>query len=131
MNKTYILPIKQQHLAKKLSRQSGRIYSKTVSTIFKLKQSKNIWLSKGNMQKLIRLYAKNFAMHSQSKQGVVEQYYDNLKSFFQSMDKADNPKPPYRTKKYNKVIYKSSAIKLKDDGTLRLSNGRKGKAIKE
>ena len=45
MNKTYILPIKQQDLAKKLARQSGRIYSKTVSTIFKLKENKDIWLS--------------------------------------------------------------------------------------
>ena len=40
MNKTYILPIEQQELAYKLSRLSGRIYSKTVSTIFKLKENK-------------------------------------------------------------------------------------------
>jgi len=40
--------------------------------------------------------------------------------FFKSKDKADNPKPPYKTCKFNKVIYKKSAIKLKDDGILRL-----------
>ena len=123
MNKTYILPIEQQKLAHKLSRLSGRIYSKTVSIIFKLKQSKDIWLSKNDMEKLIKLYASKFDMHSQSKQGAVQQYYTNLKGFFKSMDKADNPKPPYRTRKYNKVIYKKSAIKLKD-GVLKLSNGR-------
>jgi putative transposase len=123
VNKTYILPIEQQDLAHKLSRLSGRIYSKTVSTVFKLKESKDIWLSKGDMEKLIKLYASEFGMHSQSKQGAVQQYYTNLKSFFKSMDKTDNPKPPYRTRKFNKVIYKKSAIKLKDNGILRLSNG--------
>jgi len=124
MDKTYILPIEQQDLAHRLSRLSGRIYSKTVSTTFKLKQSKDIWLSKNDMEKLIKLYASEFGMHSQSKQGSVQQYYTNLKSFFKSMNKAGNPKPPYRTRKFNKVIYKKSAIKLKDNGILRLSNGR-------
>ncbi|TDX59030.1 RNA-guided endonuclease InsQ/TnpB family protein [Orenia marismortui] len=123
MNKTYILPIEQQNLAHRLSRLSGRIYSKTVSTIFKLKKNKDMWLSKNDMEKLIKLYASEFSMHSQSKQGVVQQYYTNLKSFFKSMDKADNPKPPYRTRKFNKVIYKKSAIRLKN-GILKLSNGR-------
>ena len=123
MNKTYILPIKQQELAHRLSKLSGRIYSKTVSTIFKLKQSKDIWLNKNDMEKLIKLYASGFAMHSQSKQGAVQQYYTNLKSFFKSMDKTDNANPPYRTRKFNKVIYKKSAIKLKN-GFLKLSNGR-------
>jgi len=94
MNKTYILPIEQQELAHKLSRLSGRIYSKTVSTIFKLKENKDIWLSKGDMEKLIKLYASEFGMHSQTKQGIVQQYFNNLKSFFKSKDKADNPKLP-------------------------------------
>lgn len=123
LNKTYIFPVKQQELAHNLSRLSGKIYSKTVSTIFKIKKSKDIWLSKNDMEKLIRLYADEFNMHSQSKQGIVQQYYTNLKSFFKSMDNADNPKPPYKTSKYNKVIYKKSAIKL-TEGILRLSNGR-------
>lgn len=80
------------------------------------------------MQKLIKLYASKFNMHSQSKQGTVEQYYNNLSSFFKSKDKADNPKPPYRTRKYHKVIYKKSAIKLRD-GTIKLSNGKNAKPL--
>jgi putative transposase len=60
VNKTYILPIEQQDLAHKLSRLSGRIYSKSVSTVFKLKESKDIWLSKGDMEKSIKLYASEF-----------------------------------------------------------------------
>lgn len=130
VNKTYILPIEQQQLAKKLSRKSGRIYSKVVSTIFKLKESKNIWLSKNNMEKLIKLYAKKFGLHSQTKQGIVQQYYNNLNSFFNAKKTQKDANPPYKTKKYNKVIYKKSAIKLKGNAVLRLSNGRKGKVIK-
>jgi len=130
LNKTYIIPIpdKKQQLAKRLSRFSGRIYSKVVSTIFKLNKRKNIWLSKNNMEKLIRLYAEDFPLHSQSKQGIVQQYYYNLKSYFKSIGNHQNPKPPYKTRKYNKVIFKKSAIKLKK-GTLTLKNGRKGQSL--
>ncbi|GAB6137979.1 nuclease/transposase family protein [Halanaerobaculum tunisiense] len=132
MNKTYIIstPGSQQGVADTLARKSGRIYSKVVSTVFKLKQKKDIWLSKNDMEKLIKLYSEDFGLHSQTKQGIVQQYYDNLKSYFKSRDKIENSKPPYRTKKYNKVIYKRAAIKLKENGVLRLSNGRKGKAFK-
>ena len=72
MDKTYIIPVpqKQQSQARNLSRYSGRIYSKVVSTIFKLKQNKDIWLSKNSMEKLIRLYAGDFPLHSQSIQGT-------------------------------------------------------------
>ena len=76
------------------------------------------------MEKLIRLYAENFALHSQTKQGIVQQYYDNLKSYFKAKEKTKNSRSPYWTKKYNKVIYKRSAIKLKDNTILRLSNVR-------
>ena len=69
-------------------------------------------------------------MHSQTKQGAVQQYYTNLKSFFKSKDKVNNSKPPYRTRKYNKVIYKKTAIKLKNSGILRLSNGRGATPLK-
>jgi len=128
LNKTYVLPIKQQELAEKLSRLSGKIYSKTVSTIFKLKENKDIWLSKNDMEKFIKLYASDFNIHSQTKQGIVQQYFNNLKSYFKSKD--NNPKPPYRTRKYNKVIYKKSAIRLKNNGILRLTNGRGNKPLK-
>ena len=123
MNKTYKLPVKQYDLANKLSRRSGRIYSKVISTIFDIKKRKGFWLKEGDMKKLIRLYADDIGIHSQSKQGVVEQYYTALDSYFKALNNHTNPKPPYKTCKFQKVVYKKSAIKLKD-GYLRLSNGR-------
>jgi len=38
------------------------------------------------MEKLIKLYASKFGMHSQAKQGIVQQYYNNLKGFFKSIE---------------------------------------------
>ncbi len=125
MYKTYIFPIKDQNQAQHLSRCSGRIYSKTVSTIRKIKKQKNIWLSRFGMEKLIKLYAENFPMHSQSKQATVQQYYQSLESFFKARKDSDNTRPPYRTFRYQKVVYKKSAIKYKDN-IIKFSNGQKG-----
>ena len=131
MDKTYIIHVSQKHQthARELSRYSGRIYSKVVSTIYKLKQNKDIWLSKNNMEKLIRLYAEDFPLHSQSKQGTVQQYYHDLKSFFKNRESNPQAKPPYRSKKYFKVIYKKSAISY-NNNILTLNNGRQGKYLK-
>ena len=125
--KTYSLSIHpdDQDAVRQLSRCAGRIYSKTVSTIHKLHERKDIWLSKNDMQKLIKLYAENFPLHSQSKQATVEQYYQNLDSFFENRKADDTARPPYRTFKYQKVVYKNQAIKH-DGDTIRFSNGRKG-----
>jgi len=123
LNKTYKLPVDQYDLARSLSKRSGRIYSKVVSTIFDIENRKGFWLKEGDMKKLIRLYADNIGIHSQSKQGIVEQYYTALDSYFKALNNHDNPKPPYKTYKFQKVVYKKSAIRLKD-GYLRLSNGR-------
>ncbi len=123
MNKTYRLPVQQYDLARRLSRQSGRIYSKVVSTIFDIKSRKDFWLKEGDMKKYIKLYAEDIGLHSQSKQGAVEQYYTALDSYFKALNNHNNPKPPYKTYKFQKVVYKKSAIKLKN-GYLRLSNGR-------
>lgn len=121
--KTYILPVKQQELARKLSRESGRIYSKVVSKVFDIYKRKGFWLNEFDMKKYIRLYAKNIGLHSQTKQGIVEQYYIALDSFFKAYKNHRNPKPPYKRRKYNVVMYKDSAIKLKN-GILKLSNGK-------
>ena len=128
MNKTYILSIQNQQLAQKLSRYTGRVYSKTVSTVKKIKRSKDIWLNEFNMKKLIKLYSSDFPLHSQTKQAIIEQYFNNLDGFFNACKNSDTARPPYRTKKYNKVVYKKSAIKYKE-GRLRLSNGGKGVAL--
>ncbi|MFO7815060.1 MAG: hypothetical protein R6V14_04915, partial [Halanaerobiales bacterium] len=130
MNKTYKLSVKQYDLAKKLTRQSGRIYSKVVSKIFDINSRKDFWLKESDMKKYIRVYANDINLHSQTIQGIVEQYYIALDSYFKALKSGqhDNPNPPYKTYKFNNVAYKKSAIKLKD-GYLRISNGRSEKPL--
>ncbi len=52
-----------------------------------------------------------------------------LNLFFKNKESNPQAKPPFRSKKYYKVIYKKSAISY-NDNILSLSNGRKGKSIK-
>ncbi len=113
------LPKEYNQLLMTLALIAGRIYSKTVSLIRKVHKKKRVWLSIGAVQKYLRL--RNYPLHSQTMQALVEQYFDNLKSFFgQSGDKK---RPPYRTSKYHSIPFKQSAIKVKD-GKIRLSLGK-------
>jgi len=130
MYKTYILPIHptDQSYARKLSRAAGRIYSKTVSTVKKINERKGIWLSEDSLKRYIRLYAADFPLHSQSKQAAVEEYYQNLAGYFKARESSSDLRPPYRSKKYNKVVYKKSAITHRE-GRLQFSNGREGQKL--
>jgi putative transposase len=65
-------------------------------------------------------------LHSQSAQAVADSFYDSLQSWRKKRKSGsyEGLRPPYKQKRYFKVQWKSSAIKLRDDGVLRLSNGR-------
>jgi len=82
------------------------------------------WLSKNQAQKL---YCKGLSgLHSNSAQAVTDSFYDALKAWRKKRKSGDYEglRPPYKQKRYFKIQWKSSAIKLRDDGVLRLSNGR-------
>ena len=103
---------------KELSKIAGSVYNKTISLIRKIHDKKGIWLSKNTIQKYLRL--KNYPLHSQTVQALVDQYFDSLKSFFKQNGK--NKRPPFRTPKYHSIPFKQSAIKIKD-GKISLSLG--------
>jgi putative transposase len=65
-------------------------------------------------------------MHSQSAQAVADSFYDSLKAWRKKRKNGryEGLRPPYKQKRYFKVQWKSSAIRLRDDSVLRLSNGR-------
>ena len=109
-----------------LASEAGRVYSKVVSLIRKIKRKKGFWLSEKAVKKYMRL--RGYQLHSQTIQAIIESYFDSLKSYFQSVKKNPDAKPPKRTPKFFKVRWKSSAISLKDN-VLRLSNGKGHKPI--
>ena len=104
-----------------LASESGRVYSKVVSLIRKVKRKKGFWLSQGAVQKYMRL--RGYNLHSQTIQAIIESYFDSLKSYFRTVKSNPEAKPPKRTPHFFKVRWKSSAISLRD-GVLRLSNGK-------
>lgn len=96
---------------KHLSRIAGRVYSKTVSLIHKMHSEKGFWLSKGAVQKYLRL--KDYPLHSQTVQALTDNYFDALKSYFKLHKNGDeDAKPPYKTPKYHSIPFKQSAIKV-------------------
>lgn len=104
-----------------LAREAGRCYSKIVSLLRKTHQRKGFYLSKGSVQKYMRL--RGYQLHSQSVQACADSYFDALTSFFQVCNVNPDAKPPKRTKRFFKVRWKSTAIRHKD-GLLILSNGK-------
>jgi len=113
------LPKEYNQILITISLLAGRLYNKTVSLIRKIHDKKGFWLSKGTIQKYLRL--RDYPLHSQTVQALVDQYFDNLKSFFNQS--GENKRPPFRTPKYHSIPFKQSAIKIKD-GKIRLSLGK-------
>ena len=104
---------------RELSKIAGGVYNKTVSLIHKIHDKKGIWLSKNSVQKYLRL--KDYPLHSQTIQALVDQYFDSLKSFFRQNGK--NKRPPYRTPKYHSIPFKQSAMHISGNKII-LSLGR-------
>ncbi|MCS4044797.1 putative transposase [Salinibacter ruber] len=108
----------------RLARRAGKLWSTVAKWHWRFVDRQGYWLSKGQAQKM---YCKGFdGLHSQSAQAIADSFYDSLQSWRKKRDNGsyEGLRPPYKQKRYFKVQWKSSAIKLRDDGVLRLSNGR-------
>jgi len=108
----------------RLARRAGDLWSTIAKWHWRFVDRQGYWLSKGQAQ---TIYCKGYdGLHSQSAQAVADNFYDSLQSWRKKRenDKYKGLRPPYKQKRYFKVQWKSSAIRLRDDGVLRLSNGR-------
>ena len=107
-----------------LARRAGDLWSTIAKWHWRFVDRQGYWLSKAQAQ---AMYCKGFdGMHSQSAQAVADSFYDALQSW-RKKRKSENYeglRPPYKQKRYFKVQWKSSALRLRDDGVLCLSNGR-------
>ena len=109
----------------KLALQAGNLYSKVLVYFWRTVRKKRIWLSPNAMMKLFRADG----LHSQSAQAVIQSFYASLKSWQKRRRVDPNAHPPRRRRKYFKIVWKSSAIRVKD-GKLKLSNGRGNPPLK-
>jgi putative transposase len=107
-----------------LAKESGRLYSQVVVYFWRVVRKKGIWLSSATLMKLFH----SDQLHSQSAQATIQAFEASLKSWRTRRKGNPHAKPPWRRRKYFKVIYKSSAIRL-TEGILRLSNGKGNEAL--
>jgi putative transposase len=107
---------------KRLALAAGELYSKTLVSFWRVVRKKGLWLKPAS---LMRWFPNNGAneLHSHSADAVVQSFFASLQSWRRRRKADPNAKPPRRRRRYFKVIWKSSAIKV-EDGKLRLSNGK-------
>ena len=104
-----------------LARASGDLYSQIVTSHWRLIRKKGVWLSKTAMQRW-RCQGHD-VLHSQTAQAVADCFFDALGSWRKRRKQEPKSRPPHRRKRFYKILWKSSAIRVRD-GKLRLSNGR-------
>ena len=109
-----------------LAHEAGRVYSKVVSLIRKVKKKKGFWLSEKSVRNYMRL--RGYNLHSQTVQAIIRSYFDSLKSYFRVSQSNPDAKPPKRTPKFYKVRWIQNGITFKD-GVIRLSNGKGNEPI--
>ena len=102
-----------------LARAAGELYSKTLVSFWRTVRKKDVWLSGYSMEK----WHISDKLHAHTSDAITQSFYASLKSWRARRKTDPNSKPPRRRCWFYKVIWKQSAIKLKD-GKLRLSNGK-------
>ena len=107
-----------------LSRAAGELYSKTLVSFWRTVRKKNVWLSGYTMER----WHVSPRLHSHSSDAVTQSFYASLLSWRSRRKLDPNSKPPKCRRWFYKVIWKSSAIKVKK-GKLKLSNGKGNKPL--
>ncbi|WP_263809297.1 hypothetical protein [Salinibacter sp.] len=113
----------------RLARRAGNLWSTVAKWHWRFVDRQGYWLSKGQAQ---TMYCKGFdGLHSQSAQAVADSFYDSLNAWRKKRKTGnyEGLRPPYKQKRDFKVQWKASATRLRDDGVLRLSNGRGNKPV--
>ncbi|WP_263819741.1 transposase [Salinibacter sp.] len=113
----------------RLARRAGDLWSTVAKWDWRFVDRQGYWPSKGQAQ---TMYCKGFdGLHSQSAQAVADSFYDSLNAWRKKRKTGnyEGLRPPYKQKRDFKVQWKASATRLRDDGVLRLSNGRGNKPV--
>ena len=119
-----------------INRLGGRIYSKTVSLTFKIRNQKGFWLSDRGLKKYLKF--KGYPCHSHSVQAVIDDYCGARRSFFTNHKSNPNAKAPNKTRKFHTFTWRATGISLKQGlqssieslgGKLRLSMGKDRDAL--
>lgn len=106
--RTIILKLNKTEQLETLARESGRVYSKTISYIRKIHNKKNIWLNSNQIQKIIH----SNKLYSGTTQSIIQKYFVSLNSYFGNHKSNPDAKPPHKTHKYYCIPFKQESIKI-------------------
>ena len=110
MSKNYrsyiIITAKPIDRLNEINRLGGRIYSKTVSLAFKIRNQKGFWLSDRGLKKYLKF--KGYRCHSHSVQAVIDDYCGARHSFFVNWKSNPNAKPPNKTRKFHTFTWRAT-----------------------
>jgi len=111
--------LKKTEMLDRLALESGMLYSSAVKFFWRTVRKKGIWLKPSSM---MRIFSSD-KMHAHSSDASVQAFFQSLKSWRALRKHVPEARPPRRLRKYFQVVWKNTAIRLKD-GALILSNGR-------
>lgn len=98
---------------------AGELYSRTLTAFWRVVRRKDLWLGPAHLMR----WHNSAALHAHSADAVTQSFFAALASWRVRRKVDPRAKPPKRRRKFYRVQWKSSAIRLKD-GQLRLSNGK-------
>lgn len=98
---------------------AGELYTRTVVSFWRTVRKKDVWLKPSSLMR----WHSSKDLHVHSADAVVQSFCSSLKSWRKRRKTDPQAKPPHNRRRYFRVQWKNSAIRLKE-GTLVLSNGR-------
>jgi putative transposase len=106
-------------LLDELAQECGRLYSRALVWFWRIVRRQGIWLSPAAMMRFLN----SEKLHAHTADACVQAFFASLKSWRARRKLDPEARPPKRRRRYFRIEYKSSAIRLRD-GMLLLSNGR-------
>jgi len=102
-----------------LARAAGDLYSQVVVWFWRTVRHKGLWLAAKHLMRWLT----SALLHAHSSDAVVQSFFAALASWRERRKDDPDAHPPRRRKRYYRVIWKPSAIRV-TVSTLRLSNGK-------
>ena len=102
-----------------LARAAGDLYSQVVLWFWRTVRHKDLWLKAKHLMRWLT----SALLHAHSSDAVVQSFFAALASWRERRKDDPEAHPPHRRKRFYRVQWKRSAIRLKD-GLLHLANGK-------
>src|SRR5919197_6432681 len=102
-----------------LARAAGELYSQVVVWFWRTVQHKDLWLKARHLMRWLT----STLLHAHTSDAIVQAFFAALDSWRARREDDPDADPPHRRKRFYRVIWKRTAISLRD-GVLRLSNGK-------